>query len=459
MPGKEKNTAPENKKHSLSTVLRVKFGSKSKNETTVDEKFLSDLSDISTIGRYQIREKIGQGSMGLVYLGRDPYIKRNVAIKVSRPAPDVVGEQADKYRERFFLEAQSAGKLVHPHIVSIYDCGMYKDFCYMTMEYMDGPTLKKFCKRKYLMPVPSVVQSVFSVCKALHYAHEREIIHRDIKPSNIMINSEGYVKVADFGIAQVKSEQTVSKGILGSPRYMSPEQIKEKPLDNTTDIFSLGCVLYELLTGVRAFDGENDFTVMYNISTNDPVPIREINPELPEILETITKKALAKDPGERYQTCGDFAYDLRVALRGLDETIKTGRSEDIVDYVHNISFFENFSKNQIREILQAGNIIKKKKRDVIVTQGDIDDSFYIILSGRAVVQKDDQKIASIKQGECFGEMAYLCGHTRAATVLAETDCALLKISATLLDRSAESLQLLFTKNFARTLIQRLSKTC
>ncbi|MBN2058939.1 MAG: protein kinase [Deltaproteobacteria bacterium] len=395
--------------------------------------------------------------MGVVYLGRDPYINRKVGIKISRPASNIVGKRINKYRERFFTEAQSAGRLMHPNIVAIYDAGMYEDFCYITMEYIDGPTLVEFCSEDNLMPISKTASVIFQACKALDYAHQRGVVHRDIKPSNIMLNQSQDVKITDFGIAHIKSEQTVSKGIIGSPSYMSPERVKEEPIENISDIFSLGCVLYELITGRKAFPGENYFSILYKITNEDPVPIREIKPDTPPILEKIVKKALAKESAQRYQSCMDFAYDLRVAVRGLkDGASKTHASDDVIDYVRNVQFFENFSKDQVKEILGAASIVKVTRGTVILTEGDIDDSFYIILSGKAVVRKNDKDIASIGRGECFGEMAYLSGESRTATVAADTDCILLKISAVLLDKSSEEIQLLFLKRFAMTLLHRLS---
>jgi serine/threonine-protein kinase len=195
---------------------------------------------------------------------------------------------------------------------------------------------------------------------------------------------------------------------------------------------------------------------MYKITNLDPVPIRTTRPEIPEVLWKICRKALAKDPSQRYQSCMDLAYDLRVALRGLKGGPKADKVENIIDYVHSVPFFENFTKDQVREILQASNIIKVRKGRVVVAEGDIDDTFYIILSGKVAVSKGKKIIASLTRGECFGEMSYLSGQTRAATVVAETDCILMKISGTLLDKSAETIQLLFMRNFALTLLHRLS---
>lgn len=453
----EKEVQDEHKKYGFTTWLKSKILGKEKGASPVDTKFLTDLMGIKTIGRYEIVGKLGQGSMGVVYLGRDPYINRNVSIKVSRPAADVDLEMADRYRERFFIEAQSAGRLMYPNIVSIYDAGMYKDFCYITMEYIDGPTLEKFCRQEELLPASRVVEIIFVACKALDYAHKQGVVHRDVKPSNIMLNKAGDVRITDFGIAQIKSQTTVSKGIVGSPSYMSPEQVKEQPVDDRSDIFSLGCVLYELLTGHKAFDGENYFSIMYKITNENPLPVKQRRKDIPDILAKIIKKALAKDPNERYQTCSDFAYDLRVALRGLKETAVTTKAEDVVDYVHSVPFFERFTKEQVQEVLHTSNLIKILKGKVIVAEGEIDDCFFIILSGRTAVQKNKQHIAFLGRGECFGEMSYLSGQSRAASVVSLTDCILLKISATLLDRAAEPIQLLFLKNFATTLLTRLTK--
>jgi eukaryotic-like serine/threonine-protein kinase len=453
----KKDPEEAKKKLGLTSWLKLKLLGMETETNPVDSQFLADLSDITTVGRYEIIGKLGQGSMGVVFLGRDPYINRHVGIKISRPAADVKGEKADKYREKFFLEAQSAGRLVHPGIVAIYDAGMYRDFCYITMEYVDGPSLQKYCTPDNLLPVSKVVETILTVCHALDFAHKRGVVHRDIKPSNILLGRTGEAKITDFGIAQVKSEQTSSKGIIGSPSYMSPEQVKEGPVEDKSDIFSLGCVLYEMLTGEKAFPGENHFSIMYKITNEEPRPIPEIRPEVPDILWKIAKKAISKNPADRYQSCMDFAYDLRVTLRGLKGGARADRIDTIIDYVHGVPFFENFSKDQVKEILNASTIIKVRRGKVLMSEGEIDDTFYIILSGKVTVNKGARTIAFLNRGECFGEMSYLSGQTRAATVVAETDCILMKISGALLDKSPDPIQVLFLRNFALTLIQRFSR--
>lgn len=423
-------------------------GEKTFRENPTDAELIAyEFEDIKTVGRYKIIRKLGQGNTGVVYLGSDPYIKRSVAIKISQPT-------SDNARRRFFIEAQSAGRLNHPSIVSIYDAGVFRNSCYITMEYIEGADLKKYCKKDSLLPLNKVVEIIFSVCNALDYAHRNGVVHKDIKPANIMIDKMGNIKITDFGIAQM-TERTAEIGFFGTPSYMSPEQLKDEVVGSESDIFSLGCVLYELLTAERAFSGDKVFAIMYKIINEEPVSITYLRPDLPKILGKITKRALSKARNERYQTCMDFAYELRVALRGLTGTLD--KTRDVGDYIHSVPFFHNFTKKQVRELVSACTIVKARKGKVIVAQGEIDDTFYVVLSGKAKVMKDDQQvIASIGTGQCFGEMSFIGGQARIATVLADTDCALLKISATLLDRSSESIQLLFYKSFAMTLVRRMS---
>ena len=417
-------------------------------DNSISSEFVAGLADLETIGRYKIIRELGRGASGVVYLGMDPFIKRNVAIKISHPA-------SNRALERFFIEAQSAGRLIHQNMVIIHDVGMHDSFSYITMEYVDGTTLERYCCKDRILPVNKAIEIILGVCNALDYAHNQGVIHRDIKPSNIMLNKEGIPKITDFGIAQLK-EQTSEPGVWGTPSYMSPEQLTEGSIGSYSDLFSLGCVLYRLLTGENAFLGKNDYNTIYKITNEEPTSITELRPELPIILNDIIKKALAKDHTQRYQTCMELAYDLRVALRGLSETFLDGKIKDAMDYVNHVQFFQDFTKEQVKELLQASTINKFPKGKIIVTEGEIDDTLYVILSGKVKIKKDNKDIASIGTGECFGEMAYICGKARSATVMAETECILIKISAALMDRSAKDIQLLFYKNFTTTLIDRFS---
>jgi serine/threonine-protein kinase len=416
-----------------------------------------DLNSLKTIGRYEIGKKLGQGSKGAVYLGTDPYIERQVAIKIYRLPNDYVAKEVKKYKKKFFTEAQLAGRLLHPNIVTVYDADLYEDLCYITMEYVDGATFDKYCKPNTLLPVEKVLEMVFSVCKGLEYAHQNSVIHRDIKPSNIILSSEGQIKITDFSIAYVKrSQPTLETGIFGSPSYMCPEQIKEEPITERSDLFSLGSVLYELLAGLKTFDGENEYAIMYKIVNEDPPQIFDLRPELPKIIGEILDKALAKDPSERYQSAMDFAYDLRLALHDVQNTPKESLDSELLNYIQALPFFHNFTESQINEILSVTDVIKFEGNKTIIQEGEIDDPFYILISGQVVVRKGKKVVTTLEKGQCFGEMAYLTGEARNASIATKNECILLKFSSTLLDGLSESIQLLFFKNFTQTIIHRLS---
>ncbi len=408
------------------------------------------LQDIRIAGRYEIISKLGNGASGTVYQVMDHYIKREVAVKVSKPHPGLS-------RDQFLVEAQSSGQLNHPNIVGIYDAIVHGDYCFLTMEYVEGVNLEGFCRKDNLLPVKKVVEIMLSLCNALEYAHSKGVIHKDIKPSNIMLDKFEILKVTDFGVAQLP-QRTVPFGIFGTPSYMSPEQLRDEPLKSASDIFSLGCVFYELLTGVKAFPGDSSFSVIYKVINDEPVNILKIRPDLSEVLEKVTKKALAKDIKERYPRCLDLAYDLRVALRGLLETNKDERITSFVDFIRLLPFFRDFTKEQVEGLLSASDIVRIPKGKIILSEGDVNDTFYIILSGRAKVVREGSDIGIIEAGECLGEMACIGGQPRVADVVADVDCILMKISAFLLDKSHESIRLLLYKTFATTLVQRFSKT-
>jgi serine/threonine-protein kinase len=406
-----------------------------------------ELEGLEKIGRYEIIGRLGQGAAGWVFLGRDPYIKRQVAIKVSKPASDIS-------RESFFVEAQSAGRLNHPNIVVIHDFGEWGEYCYITMEYVDGPTIEQYCRPDALLPPSKVLEIGFQVCQALDAAHRQGVIHRDVKPSNVLLDKNGAAKITDFGIAQI-GQQTETT-IVGTPYYIAPERLRGETAESASDVYSLACVLYEMIVGRKVFDGDDIDLLRHRILKEPPLPPSQLRDDLPANLDDILLKALSKNPKDRQQNCLDFAYDLRLALRGLSAAPKNAR--DFFDYVQNVPFFNNFTKDQVRELVTASNIMRVKRDRVIIAEGEVDDTFYIILSGSARVKKGDKLLAVIKAGECFGEMSLISSQPRTATVEAETDCSLMKISATLLNRSPESVQLLFFQNFAKTLVKRLMKS-
>jgi len=381
-----------------------------------------------------------------------------VAVKVYRPPQVNSPDEFERYRKRFFMEAQSAGGLFHNNIVTVYDADIHHDLCYIAMEYIDGPMLKKFCSPDNLLPLERVLKIIFRVCKGLEYAHDNGVIHRDIKPSNILLNSSGHVKITDFSIAYIKKgESTLLKGLFGSPSYMSPEQVKEDIITEKSDLFSLGVVFYELLSGKKPFEGENEYSIMYKIVNEKHPGIHDLRPELPKSLDRLLDKALAKDLSERYQNSMEFAYDIRLLMQEIETGQRKTRNNELLPYVEGVSFFQDFTDKQLNEMLSVCNLVKVEKDQVVIEQGGIEDSFYVLISGQVAVISGDTTVAVIEKGECFGEMAYLTGNARSATIISQNECILLKFSSTLLEKLSESIQLIFHRNFTKTIISRLSK--
>ncbi|MBW1799289.1 MAG: serine/threonine protein kinase [Deltaproteobacteria bacterium] len=279
-----------------------------------------DLEVKPTVGRYEVLNELGQGAMGIVYKARDPKIHRLVAIKTIRFSDEFEEEKLKEVKERFLREAEIAGKLSHPTIVSIYDVGEDYDLTYLAMEFLEGEDLQKYCRKGNLFPLRRVLYIVGETATALDHAHSQGVIHRDIKPGNIMLLKNGKVKVTDFGIAKaVSSSQTKSGIILGTPNYMSPEQINGQEIDGRSDIFSLGVVFFELLTGQLPFRGKNLTNLFYQITQARHPSLREINPKIPKPCEQIIDKALTKNPDKRFQRVNDFAKYVKAMLHKMEQ--------------------------------------------------------------------------------------------------------------------------------------------
>lgn len=288
--------------------------------TTASILNATPLEEVKAIGRYEILEIIGKGSMGLVYKALDPKINRLLAIKTIRFSDEFDDDVIQEIKERFFREAEIAGQLSHPFIVTIHDLGEDRDLTYMAMEYLEGEDLEKFVSRRNLLPLRKVLHVVASVAEALDFAHRAEVIHRDIKPANIRLLKSGGVKVTDFGIARaISSSRTRTGVILGTPNYMSPEQIMGQKVDPRSDIFSLGVLLYQLLTGELPFQGDNLSSLLYQITQVKQPALKSFNPKIPVACELIIDKALAKSPNERFHTAGQMARVLRLLALKIEE--------------------------------------------------------------------------------------------------------------------------------------------
>jgi serine/threonine-protein kinase len=307
----------------------------------------------ASFGRYEILAEIGRGAMGVVYKARDPKINRLVAIK----AISLFGQEPEdeaEYRERFFLEAQAAGRLSHPGIITIFDVGEepVSHEPYIVMEYVAGQSLSRLLTgQNKKMPLGPGLQIAQELAEALDYAHSRGVIHRDVKPANIMVTTDGHAKIADFGIAKLnQSHMTLPGQVLGSPAYMAPEQLSGEGVDARSDLFSLGVILYSMITGFKPFQGNSAATVCYKVVNREPLPASSLNSDLPAHIDRIVERAMAKDPAQRYQSGAEMAHDIQV-LRQADESLK------------DTSFFKSAVQEQIGFAnLRNGSISKRKSQ-------------------------------------------------------------------------------------------------
>jgi len=410
------------------------------------------------IGRYRVIRELGRGGMSIVYLAQDPFIDRMVAIKTTLASPPKDPKRLEQFQQIFFNEAQTVGKLMHPHIVSVHDASVENDRCYLVMEYVDGTSLLEHCREKTLLPLDKIMKIIFQCAKALDYAHQNGVIHRDIKPANIMLSTKGEAKISDFGIAVVEGASGPSQqvGLTGSIYYASPEQLRDEPLTPQADLFSLGVVMYELLTGTKPFESDTDVGIFFKITHEDPATLKQYRRDVPESLERIVLRVLEKDLAKRYQTGLQLSSELSASfdhLRFLDQEIDF---EEKYNSLKKINFFKDFTSSELAEVLRATEWIKHEGTSTIIAEGAIEDCFYIIVVGEVIVKKREKSLAVLKTGDCFGEMAYLGKTTRTATIEALKNTILMKINASIIDQTSISTQLRFYKVFSNTLIQRLA---
>jgi serine/threonine protein kinase len=412
------------------------------------------------IGKYVIVREVGQGSTGNVYLSHDPYYGRDVAIKVYNGDHGGDEDRARVARKMFLSEAHMVGMLQHPQLMPIYDAGEEDGRCYVVTEYVHGArTLAAFCRADDLLRVDVIVEIIFKCAKALHYAHSRGVIHRDIKPSNILYTQEGDVRIIDFGIALIDgSDMSRIEGIAGSPSYMSPEQVQSHELTNRSDLYSLGAVMYELLTGTRPFRAGNLAKLMHQIVYATPVPIHTLRSEVTEELENVVAMALHKDPDKRYRS----GLDLAAALTRVHQKLRTRTDQmeqtEQMALLRKLKFFHDFSQAEIGEVLKASSWQNYAMNEEVVREGDMDDRFYVVVAGNCVVQRNGRTVGSLGTGDCFGESSYVPGARRSASVRTGGNVTLLKVGATLLEQASAACQLRFNRVFLRSLIERLQKS-
>jgi serine/threonine protein kinase len=410
------------------------------------------------VGKYDVQKLLGKGATGTVYLAKDTFTGKEVALKTIEPEVFRDPEFGTVYRSQFLQEASLAGKLRHPYIVAILDAVVGEDSGYIAMELVTGGDLSRHVTAATLLPVADVLQIGFKCCGALEYAAKEGIVHRDIKPANIMLAAGTEVKIADFGAAFLKKSQVVQTAALGSPYYMSPEQIEGgKTLTFHSDMYSLGVVLYELLTGKKPFLGNNIEDLTAKILKFDPRPPSAVRSELPPALDAVVLRALKKDPAQRYATWTEFALELSQAG---ELVLPPGAIPDSEKYVtlKSVPMLATLADSELWEVARAGRWRRVPKGQAIVQEDERGKSFFFLARGEAKVMKKKKLLNMVNGGECFGEMAYIGGdgQRRHATVEAMTELLLAEFEPATLDTMSLGAQLQLTRALVRNVTDRLA---
>ena len=417
-------------------------------------------STLEKIGKYPVIRKLGEGATSSVYLCEDPFNRRQVAVKRVHPEALKDNERGHLFKKLFIAEAGLAGKLIHPHIVSIFDAVTEEDEKYIVMEFVEGSTLEKFCDPQALLPVKTVVEIIFKITRALDFAHKVGVTHRDIKPANIMLvgDSDFDIKVTDFGAAITSTSETTQVAGIGSPAYMSPQQVKEHPLDHRTDIYSLGVLMYQMLTGQLPFQASNNFSMIYQIVNTEPSPPSALRQEIPRSVDNIVKTAMAKDLDDRYKEWDEFALDLANAFR--DEGMLNEKSfadSEKFNTLRAMPFFKDFTDVEIWEVARFSQWEALAPGQTILREGEEGDHFCLLAAGQVKVTKRNKLLNILDTGECFGEMAYLSEQKRrGADISTMSDAKVITIRNAALEKASDATRGHFDRAFLSILVERLS---
>jgi eukaryotic-like serine/threonine-protein kinase len=416
---------------------------------------------VDHVANYPVVRKLGEGATSEVFLCQDPFRGREVALK--RIFPEALRDpvRGRLFRKLFFTEASLAGKLAHPHIAQIFDAGIGEDSGYIVMEYVPGGTMERFCAPENLLPVEQVLEIAFKCARALAFAHTRGVTHRDIKPGNILYaTSPTDVRISDFGLATNLGAETTQITGVGSPAYMSPEQVREELVDHRTDVYSLGVVLYQLLCGALPFRGANKYSIIYQITQQDPPPPSALRPQVPASLDRIVRRAMQKDLARRYHSADELAHELIEALRG---GLGEARREEFGDAdkfaaLRGMQLFARFPDPVLWEVVAMGIWEHVPAGATLLREGDAGDFFCVVVEGQVHVSKNKKLLTQLGPGECFGEMAYLSvsSHARGASVTAATESRILRIRVEDLERASADCRGSFDRAFISILIERLN---
>lgn len=410
------------------------------------------------VGKYTLVRELGRGATATVFLARDPFSGREVAIKVLPHASDNPDTTQGARRISFLNEAALVGKLHHPHIVTLLDAIVENEFSYVVMEYVPGGTLAQYTAADTLLPLERVLEVAFKLSRALDYAQRSGVLHRDIKPANILVTHSLDVKVSDFGLARFENMTHTDIANAGSPAYMSPEQLSDEPLGHQSDIYSLGVVMYQLLAGRLPFHATSTASLMYQIVNHEAPRLRTLRPDLPLEIEAIVSRAMRKDLRRRYQSWIDFGKDLSKVARHLDEPSEVLSDTRKFHALRDLSFFHAFRDIEIWETLHFADWQRIPQGTVITEEGERSDAFYLLVEGSVEVTRAGTYLTTLTAGDLFGEILYFADDIpeRNTTIRAVGPVLALEIKAEALKSASDACQVQFNRACMRLLIDRLS---
>jgi len=412
------------------------------------------------IGKYEVIRTLGKGATAVVYLARDPDTDQEVAVKLILFGEDNAA-MSRRLRKLFQTEGSIGRRLDHPNIVKLYDAVIEADRAYIVMEYVEGTALDQYCSINRLLPMHRVIGIIFKCCLALDHAFRQGVVHRDIKPANIMIDKDDNPKITDFGLAlnlhkDMNKDSTFVMGV-GSPAYMSPEQIKNYPLNQKTDLYSLGVLLFQLLTGRLPFRANNQGALVYKIVNADTPSVCALNPNLPAGLDPILKKSLEKDLYSRYRNGAEFAKDLSTVRYQMLEDDSTQQDMTHFAKLRGLGFFTEFEDIELWEVLRISVWRDISEKVVLIREGDNNRIFGVLVSGFVEVSVGGKSLCRLSAGEVVGEMSFLhpSDTTRSATVVTLEPCLFLEINSAALELSSDEVQERFQKTLVTKVIGRL----
>lgn len=421
-------------------------------------KNLSTDPDNPIFSTYQVIEPIATGATATVYRGHDLSRDRPVAIKVAKEEQLKCKDNGELYKKIFVNEARAAAFLEHPNIVAIFDIAREDDLHYIVMEYVPGrQTVQDYCSVENLLSLREIIAILCQCATALDYAHKQGVIHRDIKPRNILLTDGKDVKISDFGIAVFPGEPDEQiLGLAGSPLYMSPEGVEGQELTPQSDLFSLGVVMYEMITGKHPFRGTNMSAIGHRITHTRAQQLGQFRVDVPDVLERIVERALAKSPMKRYRSGMDLAGDLSLVLDFLEGDEDHLPNQEKFGLIKENEFFRAFPDTELWELISASAWRHVSRGKEVVLNEGVDKSFYIIISGSVTVTKGHNRPRILKPGDCFGEIGSSAKKQRSSTIRAKDDVTIMKVHPPMIARASVSCQLRFHKLFLHNLVDRLS---